>query len=114
VLANIVCYVYAFSMKFFYIYYKYERRGRFVLENEEEKWKEVTPLMISDEEEFDGKFKVHRQEWHSDELNSFLQTLDTRANVSERVSGHPRKERIDGTPIKCLIQHAMRVAAGWW
>ena len=63
----------------------------------------MIPLMMSDEEEIDGKFKVYRQEWRSDELNDFLQTLDTRANVSERVSGHPRKERIDGTPIKCPI-----------
>ena len=82
---------------------KYERRGKFVTDEERDKWQEITPQMMSDEEEVDGKFKVHRPEWRSIALNDYLKALDSRANASDTASGHPRKERIVGTPIKCQI-----------
>jgi len=34
---------------------------------------------MSDEEECDGKFKVHRQKWRSAEFNDFMDELDARA-----------------------------------
>ena len=78
---------------------KYERRGRYVKEDEIEKWQEIHPTMMSDEEDVGGKFKVHRQEWRSTEFNEFMETLDARANSSSAKSC-PRIERIHGTPCK--------------
>ena len=55
--------------------------------------------MMSDEEEADGKFKVHRQEWRSEEFNEFMETLDNRA-ASSSSQKRPRMERFCGTPVK--------------
>ena len=77
---------------------KFERRGRHVSQNERDKWSDVHPTMMSDEEEVDGKFKVCRHEWRSEEFNAFMETLDG------RVSGYncklPRYQQFCGTPIK--------------
>ena len=74
---------------------KFERRGRHVWEPEKEKWLDVHPTMMSDEEEVDGKFKVSRQEWRSEAFNEFMETLDNRATSSNR-----KYPRIDGSPMK--------------
>ena len=54
---------------------KYETRGRHVKPEEMSKW---VPSMISDEEDIDTQFKVHRQEWRSD---CFMEELDDRASA---------------------------------
>ena len=49
---------------------KYERRGRQVKDTEKEMWSEVTPAMMSDEEDIgDNTFKVHQPDWRSEHLN---------------------------------------------
>lgn len=48
-------------------------------EEEKEKWKAIHPTMMSDEEDSEGKFKIHRQEWRSSEFNSFMKGVDDRA-----------------------------------
>ena len=67
-------------------------------ENEKEKWMEVFPTMMSDEEEVEGKFKVCRQEWRSQEFNDFMEALDIRATESN--PKRPRYDRYLGTPLK--------------
>ncbi len=54
--------------------------------------------MMSDEDEENGKFKVCRQEWRSDDFNSFIEELDRRADSSN--NKRPRYERVLGTPVK--------------
>ena len=46
------------------------------------KWDKVEPSMMSDEEVVDGKFKVHRQEWRSEEFNDLMEELDGRVSNS--------------------------------
>ena len=82
----------------YFTFQKFERRGRHVTEEEKAKWKDIHPTMMSDEEDCEGKFKIHRQEWRSSEFNSFMNILDDRA---AKASSHPRKERFNGTPLKC-------------
>ena len=67
-------------------------------EDEREKWRDIHPTMMSDEEDSEGRFKIHRQEWRSSEFNSFMDSLDNRA---AKATSHPRKERYYGTPLKC-------------
>ena len=67
-------------------------------EEEKDKWKDIHPTMMSDEEDMEGKFKIHRQEWRSNEFNVLMDSLDKRA---AKASSHPRKERFYGTPLKC-------------
>ena len=55
--------------------------------------------MMSDEEEVEGKFKVHRQNWRSDEFNNFMDELDARALASQDQT-RPRFARYFGTPSK--------------
>lgn len=62
------------------------------------KWVEIVPLMMSDEEETGGRFKV-RQEWRSAEFNNFIEELDDRASSSHGKS-RPRITRYFGTPCK--------------
>ena len=59
---------------------------------------EVFPTMMSDEEEVEGKFKVCRQEWRSQEFNDFKEALDIRATESN--PKRPRYDRYMGTPLK--------------
>lgn len=65
------------------------------------KWVEIEPSMMSDEEEAGGQFKVRRQEWRSAEFNQFMEDLDDRASSSHRKS-RPRITRYLGT--LCKIQ----------
>jgi len=64
-----------------------------------EKWLQVQPVMMSDEEEIEGKFKVHRPEWHSDDFNDFMDALDARA-LAAQGKARPRIARYSGTPCK--------------
>ena len=64
-----------------------------------QKWSDVQPTMMSDEEEIDGKFKVHRQEWRSVEFNTFMDDLDARA-IANQGKTRPRFLRYFGTPCK--------------
>ena len=80
---------------------KFERRGRLVTETEREMWQSVTASMMSDEEDVGGNtFKVHPPEWRSEELNELLKTLDGRADAIAANKAHPRRNRIQGTPLK--------------
>lgn len=66
-----------------------------------EKWKDVCPTMMSDEETVDSKrLKRRRPSWRSSELNSFMDELDRRY---ESAAKHPRKERICGSPLKNAV-----------
>ena len=60
--------------------------------------RDIHPTMMSDEEDSEGRFKIHRQEWRTSEFNFFMDNLDNRA---AKASSHPRKERYYGTPLKC-------------
>ena len=71
-----------------------------MLEWEQEKWKDITPGMMSDEEEDgDDTFRVHRQEWRSEEITALFEELDRRADAVMK-RAHPRKTRVIGTPLK--------------
>lgn len=77
---------------------KYERRGHQVLESEMERWNDVTPAMMSEEEDIgENTFKVHQSQWRSSQLIGLLQDLDTRADKTIN-KAHPRKKRVIGTP----------------
>ena len=65
-----------------------------------ERWKDITPSMMSDEDDDgDGTFHVHRQEWRSDEMTALFEDLDRRADAAMK-KAHPRKNRVIGTPLK--------------
>lgn len=52
---------------------KYERRGRHVQNSEREKWNDITPAMMSEEEDIgDNTFKIHKPQWRSCELIQLL------------------------------------------
>ena len=72
---------------------KYERRGRHV---KPEEMSQTDPSMMSDEEDIDGQFKVHRQEWHSED---FMEELDDRASAGNSKLC-PQVSRYYGTPRK--------------
>ena len=79
---------------------KYDRRSCRVLRGELDKWQDIIPTMMSDEEDVgNNTFRVHRQEWRSQEMNDFLDELDQRAESAMK-SSHPRKSRVVGTPVK--------------
>ena len=61
------------------------------------KWQDVVPTMMSDEEDVgDNTFRVHRQDWCSEEMTDFLDELNRRADdAMKRV--HPRKNQ---APLK--------------
>lgn len=80
----------------FLAFQKYERRGRYIKQDERKKWEDVLPSMMSDEEECQGRFKVHRPVWRSSELNQLFDELDERSLQRPR----PRLERFLGTPCK--------------
>lgn len=71
-----------------------------MLTSELPKWLDVVPTMMSDEEDAgDNTFRVHRQEWRSQEMTDFLDELDRRADSATK-NMHPRKNRVVGTPLK--------------
>ena len=64
------------------------------------KWQDVVPTMMSDEEDVgDNTFRVHRQEWRSQEMTDLLDELDRRADTAMK-KVHPPKNRVVGTPLK--------------
>ena len=76
----------------------WERRSKFVLEVEKERWKDVLPCMMSDEESSaDGTIARHVPLWRSEEFNSMVDALDTRANSKSK---NARKERVLRSPWK--------------
>ena len=71
-----------------------------MLESEQEMWEDITPSMMSDEEDVgNNTFRIHRQEWRSQELSDFLEGLDKRADAATK-KAHPRRNRVVGTPLK--------------
>lgn len=92
-------YMYCGLKLFHFWLQKYERRGPYIKPEEISKWAKVEPAMMSDEEVVDGKFKVHRQKWCSEEFNDFMEELDDRASVSSS-KPRPRLSRFYGTPHK--------------
>ena len=71
-----------------------------MLESEQEMWEDVNPSMMSDEEDVgNNTFRIHRQEWRSQEFSDFLQELNRRADAVTK-KAHPRRNRIVGTPLK--------------
>ncbi len=82
------------------IFQKFERRGRHVQDPEKDMWADVTPAMMSGEEDIgNNTFKVHQPEWRSEELNKLFKDLDARADQAMN-KGHARKNRVIGTPSK--------------
>ena len=66
----------------------------------EQLWQDVTPNMMSDEEDVgNNTFQVHRQEWRSQEMTDMLEELDRRADAAIK-KAHTRKDRVVGTPMK--------------
>ena len=56
--------------------------------------------MMSDEEDAgDDIFRIHRQEWRSEEMTALFEELDRRADAATK-RAHPRKKRVIGTPLK--------------
>ena len=76
----------------------WDRRSKVITDEEMEKWKDIYPTMMSDEETLDNKnLKRRRPSWRSSEFNELMDELDQR---SESNSKHPRKNRVIGTPLK--------------
>ena len=70
----------------------WERRSKFVRGDEQVKWEEVQPCMMSDEETCpDGRLARKRPCWRSDAFNNFMDELDSRADASLKQA---RKERV--------------------
>ena len=82
----------------YYNYFKvWDRRAKYVSAEEMEKWGNICPTMMSDEETVDSKrLKRRRPIWRSPEFNSFMDVLDRRY---ESAAKHPTKERICGSPL---------------
>ena len=78
---------------------KYDRRSGRVMGSEQEVWQDVTPTMMSDEDVGNNIFRVHHQEWRSQEMTDILEELDRRADAAIK-KAHPRKDRVVGTPMK--------------
>ena len=76
----------------------WDRRAKFVAREEMEKWNDICPTMMSDEETLDSKsLKRRRPEWRSSEFNDLMDELDKRY---EDQSKHPRKGANCGDPTK--------------
>ena len=70
----------------------WERRSKFVRGDEQVKWEEVQPCMMSDEETCpDGRLARKRPCWRSDAFNNFMDELDSRADASLKQA---RKEHV--------------------
>ena len=69
-------------------------------DDEKEKWDDIKPEMMSDEEVLpDGTIERKQLSWRSQELNEFLCTLDTRADAASKTA---RKARVLGPPVECV------------
>ena len=83
----------------------WERRSKYVRseadeseDDEQAKWKEVKPCMMSDEETLpDGKLARKHPCWRSDTFNDFMDILDACADVSLKIA---RKECVLSSPWK--------------
>ena len=76
----------------------YERRGKEVVGPKETKrWAEVTPSMMSDEEEQGETYIRHPPLYRSTLLSEFIEKLESR--YDKRSSIHPRKMRVLGAPV---------------
>lgn len=76
----------------------WERRSKFVNDTEQEKWKDVQPCMMSDEESSpDGTIARRKPDWRSQELNELVDLLDNRADALIR---NARKKRVLLSPWK--------------
>ena len=79
----------------------WDRRSKQVRDDEIDLWKDISPLMMSDEEttEDSQAFKRRRPDWRSDEFNDLMDELDQRSY--SKASKHPRKARVIGSPLRC-------------
>ena len=58
---------------------------------EENHWKQVTPDMMSEEEDENGEFIRHRPQWRSTSFNVFVEKLDKRYKLKhEKTLAKPR------------------------
>ena len=61
----------------------WERRSSHVTQQQEEMWQLLKPSHMSEEEELaNGKLLRRRPDWRSQELNTFLDELDAKANTA--------------------------------
>ena len=78
----------------------WERRSKFVSDDEQAKWEEVQPCMMSDEETRpDGRLARKRPCWRSDAFNNFIDELDSLADASLKQA---RKECVLSSPWKIV------------
>lgn len=83
----------------FVFFQVWDRRSKHITNEESEKWKDVHPSMMSDEETVDSKtLKRKHPAWRSPEFNQMIDQIKQRY---ERASNHPRKDHIYGSPLKC-------------
>ena len=76
----------------------WERRSKFVSGDEQVKWEEVQPCMMSDEETRpDGRLARKRPCWRSDAFNNFMDELDSHADGFLKQA---RKECVLSSPWK--------------
>ena len=62
-------------------------------------WVDVTASMMSDKDVGNNTFHIHWQQWRSQQLSQFLETLDKRADEASK-KAHPRRNCVVGTPLK--------------
>jgi len=77
-----------------------------VTESEKEKWDDIHPCMMSDEESLsDGTIARRRPEWRSQELNDLIDQLDERADTSMK---NARKQRVLMSPWKVAVPNGSK------
>ena len=82
----------------------YERRGKEVIGSREAKrWSEVTPSMMSDEEEQGDTYIRHLPLYRSTLLSQFIDKLDGRHEKRNSGANHPRKQRVLGCSVDVPI-----------
>ena len=82
----------------------YERRGKEVIGSKETKhWSEVTPSMMSDEEEQGDTYIRHPPRYRSTVLAQFIDKLDGRYEKLNSSTHHPRKKRVLGCSLDVPI-----------
>ena len=64
---------------------------------ETKRWAEVTPSMMSDEEEQGETYIRHPPLYRSTLISQFIEKLESR--YEKRSSNHPRKKRVLGAPV---------------
>ena len=67
-------------------------------ESEKEKWHDIQPCMMSDEESLsDGTIERRKPDWRSHEFNELINKLDERADATIK---NARKQRVLLSPWK--------------